>query len=128
MDIKGVEGMSRQDIEREMERGGRFIMFQYCISIVLVTFRRPSHIFFVPGGSSRVMKGLPYTLITLFLGWWGAPWGPIYSFQVLVSNLKGGKDITDEVWASLNKLEEEPTQEQTPPQSTEEPLNPPVNN
>jgi hypothetical protein len=42
---------------------------------------------------------MPWTLLTIVLGWWGIPWGPVYSIQSLVVNLKGGKDVTAEVMA-----------------------------
>jgi hypothetical protein len=42
---------------------------------------------------------MPLTLLTILLGWWGIPWGPVYSIQSLVVNLKGGKDVTTEVLA-----------------------------
>jgi hypothetical protein len=35
------------------------------------------------------------------MGWWGFPWGPIFSIQSLVVNLKGGKDLTAAISASL---------------------------
>jgi len=31
------------------------------------------------------------SLKTLLLGWWGIPWGPIYSVQAIFSNLFGGE-------------------------------------
>ncbi|KQR77871.1 hypothetical protein ASG03_16040 [Rhizobium sp. Leaf341] len=31
------------------------------------------------------------SIITLFTGWWGAPWGPIYSIGAILSNGFGGK-------------------------------------
>ena len=43
------------------------------------------------------MKGMTYILISVLLGWWGIPWGPIWTIQSLYINLKGGKDITSEV-------------------------------
>jgi hypothetical protein len=49
-----------------------------------------------------VVKGLPYTLFTLAAGWWGIPFGPIFSVMALFNNLKGGKDVTKEVMSILN--------------------------
>jgi hypothetical protein len=40
---------------------------------------------------------MPWTLLTLVMGWWGIPWGPIRSVQSLWTNLKGGVDVTAEV-------------------------------
>ena len=44
-----------------------------------------------------------YTLISLLAGWWGIPWGPIYTITSLVTNLRGGKDVTQHVIASLGQ-------------------------
>ena len=44
---------------------------------------------------------LPYTLLSAVLGWWGIPWGPIYTVQSIASNIKGGKDVTQQILASL---------------------------
>jgi hypothetical protein len=41
--------------------------------------------------------------LSAFLGWWGIPWGPIYTIQSLSKNISGGKDVTDQVLASLAK-------------------------
>jgi hypothetical protein len=103
MAIKGLEGMSDAQFELELNRGGRFVVFQYTISIILMTFKRASDVHFVKHGESTFGKSLPYTLLTLFLGWWGIPWGPIYSIGCLVTNLGGGKDVTDGILASMRE-------------------------
>ena len=95
--IKGIEGMTPQQIQHELRNGGKFIVYQYCISIIVMTFRRSSDIYLVKSGESAVTKGLSFTGLTLLLGWWGIPWGPIYSIGSLYSNLRGGKDVTEEV-------------------------------
>ena len=78
-----------------------FVYYQYAISIVVMTFRRGSDIFYIPPGQSRLGKGLPYSLITLLLGWWGFPWGPIYSIGSIYTNFGGGKIVTSEIFESL---------------------------
>jgi len=72
--IVGAEGLSAEDIRAEVDRGARLVIYTYCISIVVVTFKRSSDIYFVKPGQSCVVKGLPYTLLSLLLGWWGIPW------------------------------------------------------
>ena len=54
-------------------------------------------IYFVKAGESRLKTGLPWTMITLFAGWWGIPWGPIFSIQCLYNSLSGGQDVTAQV-------------------------------
>ncbi len=101
MQIRGIEGLTADQLNFEIQRGGKFVFYQYCISVIVVTFRRSSDFYLVREGESRVGRGLPWTLLTLVLGWWGIPWGPIYSVQSLVVNLKGGKDVTAELLARL---------------------------
>lgn len=99
MKINGVEGMSRDQVNFEVQHGGRFVLYSYCVSLLVVTFKRPSAIYFIRSGESAIGRGMPWTLLTIVLGWWGIPWGPVYSIQSLVVNLKGGKDVTAEVMA-----------------------------
>ena len=101
MKIQGIEGMSGNELTMHLQTGGRFVIFQYCVSIIVLTFRRSSDIYFVKGGESVASKGLIFTLISFLFGWWGIPWGPIYTIQSIMVNLRGGKDITQEVVASL---------------------------
>jgi hypothetical protein len=100
--IIGVEGLTADQIRFELQRGGRFILFQYCVSVIFVTFKRPSPVYFIRAGESPLGKSLSFTLLTLVAGWWGIPWGPIYSVQSIYSNLSGGKDVTKDIAATLN--------------------------
>jgi hypothetical protein len=62
-----------------------------------MTFKRGTDIYFVKHNQSRFAKSLPWFLISFFFGWWGLPWGIIYTFQTLGVNIGGGKDVTNEV-------------------------------
>lgn len=112
MPIRGIEGLSVSQLNFEIQRGGRFVFFQYVISVILVTFRRSSDIYFVRSGESTVSKSIGFTLLSLVAGWWGIPWGPIYTVQALITNCKGGKDVTKDVIAAMNR----PTGSSQPPQ------------
>ena len=103
MSIKGIEGLTSDDINREISRGGKFVMYQYCISILVMTFKRPSDVYFIRGGESGISKGLPFTGLSLTLGWWGIPWGPIYTISSFITNFSGGRDVTAEVIQSFNQ-------------------------
>lgn len=104
-DIKGLEDISDAEFQIELQNGAKFVCYTYCISIIIMTFRRSSPIYFIRSQDSRLVKGLPLTLLTLILGWWGIPWGPIYTLGALASNLSGGKDVTDEVLNSMRPSE-----------------------
>jgi len=92
--IRGIDGMTAEQVRFETQRGGKFVVYHYCISLVVVTFRRSSDVYFVRAGESALGKGMPWTLLTLVAGWWGIPFGPIFTVTSLVVNLKGGKDVT----------------------------------
>ena len=103
--IKNLQGLTATELNRELERGGKFVNFQYCFSIVVITFKRGSDIYFIRAGESTVKYSIGYTLLTLILGWWGIPWGPIYTIGSIFTNLTGGKDVTQEVIELLNEEE-----------------------
>jgi hypothetical protein len=100
--FKNLDGYSNQELTALLNQGGRFVVYKYCVSIVVMTFRRGSDIYFIPPHENAILKGLPYTLLSLVLGWWGIPWGPIYTIGSLYTNLTGGKDIIDEVINAIN--------------------------
>lgn len=97
MSIAGTEGMTDEQILDEVRKGGRFVIYLYAFSIIVMTFKRSSDVRFVKAGESAVLPGLPWTLLTFVVGWWGIPWGPIYTVQSLYTNLTGGQDVTEHV-------------------------------
>ena len=99
--IIGIEGMSGREIVAEVERGGRFVIFHYCISLIVVTFFRSSNIYFLRAGESASPHSGRYSVLSAVLGWWGLPWGLIRTMQALTTNANGGLDVTAEVLASL---------------------------
>jgi hypothetical protein len=101
MKIHGIEGMTTDQLRFEIQRGGKLVFFQYSISILVMSFRRSSDIYFVRAGESAIAKSLPWTLFSLVAGWWGIPWGPIFTIQSLWTNLRGGKDVTGTFGALL---------------------------
>lgn len=102
-EIKNIDGYTMGDLEIAVQQGGRFVMFQYTVSIVVMTFKRPTDIYFIAPGESAVGKHIGFTLLTLLVGWWGIPWGPIYTIGTLVKNLGGGTDVTREVVQHLRQ-------------------------
>ena len=94
-------GMSPSEILFEVQRGGRFVVYQYVFSALIATFRRNSEVIFLRAGESAAAKGLPYTLLSLVVGWWGFPWGFIYTPAAIYKNLQGGSDVTQSVCARI---------------------------
>ncbi|HYV35212.1 MAG TPA: hypothetical protein VE988_05880 [Gemmataceae bacterium] len=106
MKINGIEGLSLDEIDAELAAGGRFVYYEYCISLLLITFRRPTNIYFLRADDKGMLKGLPFVVLSLVLGWWGIPWGFVYTPMAIFSNLGGGRDVTNDVRRSLKELQE----------------------
>jgi hypothetical protein len=106
MKFHGTQGLRKGELRDILDRGGRFIHFQYAFSILIMTFRRSSSIHLIRPGEGTSFKSLKYSLFTLLYGWWGFPWGPIYSIQSLFQNLSGGLDVTPEIRKAVESLDD----------------------
>ena len=103
MKIIGIEGMGNLELKTEIQKGGKFVMYQYVISVLIMTFKRNSNIYFIKADENAIVKGLPFTLLSLIVGWWGIPWGIIYTIQALIANFGGGQDVTAQVLATAGQ-------------------------
>ncbi len=101
MQIQGIDGMTLRELEQEVHDGGKFVIFQWTISVIFLTFKRPTNIHYIPPGGGTLGKALVPTLASCVVGWWGFPWGVIYTIESIFVNLKGGRDVTDGVLDSL---------------------------
>lgn len=102
--IKNLNGLTTEQVKGELRRGGRFVMYQYTISLVFVTLQRSSDIYFISSDEGGASNALPFTLVSLLFGWWGFPWGPIRTISSIRCNLLGGKDVTQEVMALMDSM------------------------
>ena len=101
--IIGLDNLTVEDVNKELANGARFVVFLYCFSLVIVTFKRSSNIHFIKAGESTLKHSIKFTLMSVLLGWWGIPWGIIYTIQALVTNFQGGRDMTEQVMSALRQ-------------------------
>jgi len=87
MKIVGIERLTVEAIDAVLERGGRFVYYEYCISLPFITFRKPTSIRLLPPGNRGVVRGLPFAMLTLAFGWWGVLCGALYVLAVIFANL-----------------------------------------
>ncbi len=95
--IRGIGRMTVGEMRAEVRQGGRFIVFEYVLSFLVISRRKTSAVFFTRPCENVFWKGLPYNLITLALGWWAFPWGPAFTIGAVKDNLQGGHDVTPRV-------------------------------
>lgn len=66
----------------------RIVVFRSVKSFLVMTFRKPIAGVFCSDCAQK--QSLKASATSWLLGWWGFPWGPIYTIQALVTNMFGG--------------------------------------
>jgi hypothetical protein len=67
--------------------------FEATTSFLVISVRLRSRLF-IEGPDYHARLGIACTLATLLFGWWGIPWGPIFTAQSLWHNVRGGRRTT----------------------------------
>lgn len=94
------------------------VQFQTCISILLLTTKSPSR-FFISGQNNVLFASFVFTIVTLIVGWWGIPWGPIYTIQTVIKNLMGGHrkiigEMVKNIESTVELMEKQPDEHSSP--------------
>ena len=85
------EGAVYQDIL--IDEHTQITQFQICLSFLIFTTKVPTR-FYIKDHDNTIFVSLFCTFLSLIGGWWGLPWGPIYTVQVVFKNITGGKKRT----------------------------------
>jgi hypothetical protein len=99
--VAGTEGLSMEQILEMTAAGGRFVTFTFAFSLLIMSFRRSSRIYFLRPGENGAMRALGFNLLSGTVGWWGFPWGIIFTIQSIFRNACGGVDVTEPILASI---------------------------
>lgn len=101
MEIKNIDGLRVSQIRDMVQQGGKFVVFPYTVSFILMTLKRSSDIYFIKADENTFKYSYGYVLLNLIVGWWGIPWGPIYTIGSAYHHIVGGKDLTQAVMSHL---------------------------
>jgi hypothetical protein len=93
--------MTTAELKQKVAAGAKFVQFEYTVSIVVATFKRPTSIYFIDVNESTAKHSWHLSTLTAVMGWWGFPWGPIYTIGTFITNFGGGKDVTAIVMQQL---------------------------
>ncbi|MXV50933.1 hypothetical protein GS399_08095 [Pedobacter sp. HMF7647] len=102
MSIKGLASLSAVEIHNEIKRGAKFIVYQYTISLLFITLKKNTDIYFVRSYENRAARGLIWTFISFVCGWWCFPEGPSHTLTAITNNLNGGIDVTENILSAVN--------------------------
>ena len=77
---------------KAIRAGARFVVFPYCVSLILVSFKRSSGVIYLaPGEKTRAWE---WILLSAVAGWWGIPWGPFWTIRSINQCLHDGITVT----------------------------------
>ncbi|MGV8980938.1 RDD family protein [Clostridium sp.] len=99
--INGINGLSVENIFSEVTQGARFTLFYECFSLFIYSKKSPSNIYFIRKGEKNIKYHIGHSLRTLLLGWWGIPWGIVWTISCIKTNFNGGIDMTETVLEAL---------------------------
>ena len=97
------EGMTMEELKDDVARGGRFLVFWYCISAIAFSLKLHSRSIYVPAGKSALPLIRKYNTLSFIFGWWCLGPGPKYTSRYISMNRRGGVDVTDDIMVNLDK-------------------------
>ncbi|MCM1179500.1 MAG: hypothetical protein NC347_04530 [Clostridium sp.] len=66
----------------------KLVRYTYVISLIVITYRRQTAYYFLEAEAKEAaMAKLLCCLCNLTVGWWGFPWGPIWTVKETFCNL-----------------------------------------
>lgn len=90
-------------LRHQIDEGQKFIVFQYCISILFaITLTRYSPAILVKDETELHYYRKKYNRQALLLGLWAIPWGIIKTLDSIKVNKAGGIDVTEDIMLNLD--------------------------
>lgn len=102
-ELANVDGLSLEQIDAILANGGRFVVYEFVVSTIALTFQRTSKVWLVRDDAEARRIAKRYTMLTTLFGWWGLPFGPLYSLRAMRVNKGGGVDVTSDVRGALTE-------------------------
>ncbi|CAJ36406.1 hypothetical protein [Methanocella arvoryzae] len=99
--IIGLEGITHEQLSDELNNGSKFVVYQRCVSLLIVSNLSSSDIYHIKPNGKYPNERYTATLFSLLFGWWGFPWGFIWTPMAAIRNLLGGKNVTEEAMSQL---------------------------
>jgi hypothetical protein len=85
----------------EVMAGRRFVTYPFVVSLLLISFKRNmGGMRVVENGQWPIAPVFGASLVTILFGWWGFPWGIVWSPLALYYLWMGGRDSTKEILAA----------------------------
>ncbi|RYM34554.1 hypothetical protein ERX46_04050 [Brumimicrobium glaciale] len=93
-----------EEVKAAENNGGSFVTYQWIIPLPLFyPVRRLSKVYFIPKDGNQAKYAKKYNIISLIIGWWGLPFGPIFVNRSVRLNNNGGVDVTEDIYLNLDR-------------------------
>jgi hypothetical protein len=102
LQLRGTRSLFDEELRTQLVNGARCVRFEFCLSLLFITFRRQSPVYLTHSWQERYLRGLWFSLLAILFGPWGVPWGPLWTLWAVWVNTTGGVDCTAEVLAWLD--------------------------
>jgi hypothetical protein len=94
--------MTFEQLVSSCEKGSKLVAYLFLIPRpIFPPIQRVSKIFLV-NPDEHTTHSIKYNLINLIWGWWGLPFGPVFTYTAIKQN-RTGIDFTEDVLANLDK-------------------------
>lgn len=100
--MKIIKELNEQDLETYIQEGKEIVKYHYCYSFLIFSIKY-TDICILEKNENRKKIGMKYAIKTLLMGPWGFPWGPIFTFACIITDLSGGEVITNLIIDPKNK-------------------------
>ncbi len=97
------ENYDLDKLKKEVSLGGKFVIYSYCISLILGMLPFVSKAYFINHKEKATKYNTKYNLILYLFGWWEIPWGITNTINRLRMNNKGGIDVTKDIMLNITE-------------------------
>ena len=61
MNLNDLSHIPYSELSKELEKGGKFVCYTYTISVIFMTFRRPSQVYFLKSNESKIISASEFS-------------------------------------------------------------------
>ena len=101
--LKVPDDLTLESLKACVENGYRFLVFRYDIGIGVTSFQRFSSAILVAPNERLEPYYRPYNLITMLIGWFCFPLGPVTAIKTIIFNANGGVDLTGDIMLNITE-------------------------
>lgn len=101
--LQNIKTSDLEELKRDVNNGGKFVLFNYRIGLGVISLLRFSPAFFIKREHEIELFQKKYNIINLVFGPWVLLQGPFLTYDAYKVNKKGGINITKDIMINLTQ-------------------------